>query len=156
MVVDTKNLRTQFAEKHKDRLISILNPLSHWHTMDISHANQAYRLYDMMSCLIGNHVELPSGVTEDDHGVLEGVTVDLWARLYEKDDSFTKRAIGRFIGDITKPILEAHENPNLETKMSIFSGHDSTLIPLLIAFKSYTGQYPRFSAHVCRLNLGCL
>ncbi len=102
----------------------------------------------MMSCMMGNHIDLPRPITEDDHGVLEGTVVDLWARMYEKDDGFTKRAIGRFIPEFTKPIQEAHSGINAKTKMTIFSGHDSTLIPILIAFKTYQGQYPRFGANV--------
>jgi acid phosphatase len=153
MVLDTNVLRKQFSTIHKDRLLTILNPLSFWHTMDISHANQAYRMYDMLSCLMGNHIEFPEGVTEDDHGVLEGITVDLWARLYENDETFTKRAIGRFIPSITESILDAHQNPK-SSKASIFSGHDSTLIPIMIAFQNYGGQYPRFSSNVITYNLG--
>lgn len=148
MMVDTMKLRKEFSEKNKSRMVSVLNPLSTWHNMrDTSHANQTYRLYDMISCLKSNEVELPAGVSEDSHGKLEGLTVDLWARMYEKDESFTKRAIGRFIPDIISSLKSKDSQ-----KMAIFSAHDSTLIPLMIAFQVYSGQYPRFGANVIYSN----
>ncbi|KAJ3273266.1 hypothetical protein HDV01_004624 [Terramyces sp. JEL0728] len=144
MVYDTKILRDLFAKKHQQRLVSVLNPLSFWHTMHgtKSNENQVYRLYDVFSCMVGNGIELPKGVTEDDHGKLEGLTIDLWARLYEKDDNFTKRAIGRFIPELFKPMEDMRNAIPNTPKMAIFSGHDSTIIPLLISFRAFDGDYP--------------
>ncbi|KAJ3257378.1 hypothetical protein HK103_004598 [Boothiomyces macroporosus] len=144
MVYDTKLLRDIFAKKHHQRLTSVLNPLSFWHTMHgkKSNENQVYRLYDVFSCMIGNGVQLPEGVTEDDHGKLEGLTIDLWARLYEKDDDFTKRAIGRFIPELFQPMQDMRNKVPNTPRMAIFSGHDSTIIPLLISFRAFDGDYP--------------
>jgi acid phosphatase len=142
MLAEIKILRKSFEDKYHSRMVSLLNPLSFWHEMrEISFANQTYRLYDMFSCMRGNKIALPNGVNEDIHGKLEGVTVDLWARLYEKDESFTRRAIGRFIPDIMQAFTG-------KAKLSIFSGHDSTLIPLMIAFEAYNGEYPGFASNV--------
>ncbi|KAI8899090.1 histidine phosphatase superfamily [Globomyces pollinis-pini] len=149
MTADTKVLRDAYNEKHQHRLISVLNPLSSWHTMEnTSNANKSYRLYDMLSCLMGNSVDFPEGVTENHYGELESLTVDLWARLYEKDDHFTRRAIGRFLPEMVKSFQDLYQSKPNTPKLSIFSGHDSTLIPILISMKAFQGSYPRFGANI--------
>lgn len=143
---DILGLRTVFQEKHRSRLIELLTPLSFWHSMhERTPSDQAYRIYDRLTCMVGNNIPFPDGINEEDRTKLEVVMIELWARLYDRDPSFTKRAVGRFVGDLIVPIKSAFNKVSGYPKMAIFSGHDSTLIPVMIALNLFEGSYPQFS-----------
>jgi hypothetical protein len=148
MMREIKEFREKFQDNAINRFLLHLTPLSFWHTMQHSSlANQTYRLYDVLSCMKGNNMPYPDGIDENHRNNLEELTIDLWARSYAKNTDFTRLAIGRFIPDLVKPMVH-YEKGLFYPKLSIYSAHDSSLIPIMIAFGTFDGRFPQFSDHV--------
>ena len=87
----------------------------------------------------------PFNITKKNLLDFEQLCVKTWCDIYQ-DTSMARRAIGRFLPEIKEKILEIISGPNL--KLAIFSGHDSTISPLLCAFKVFDGSYPDFASNI--------
>ena len=63
----------------------------------------------------------------------------------------TRLSIGRFINSLLQDLKSAHENNGEpQEKLKLYSGHDTTLIPLLVALEQYPSSigWPPFSSYV--------
>lgn len=76
---------------------------------------------------------------------MEHISVSHWWNSY-LHPSLSRLAIGRFLGDLRDDLKETLFKPG--PKFRIYSGHDSTLGPLLGALKLYDGKFPPFGAMV--------
>lgn len=62
---------------------------------------------------------------------------------YPDPITFAQAGIGYFLQEITQPMLNVINNSTTETqyKLLMYSGHDTTVLPILSAFKSWDGEY---------------
>ncbi|KAJ3415610.1 hypothetical protein HDV05_004486 [Chytridiales sp. JEL 0842] len=117
-------------------------------SFDLGHI---HRLYDAMACLKGAGLELPKGVTntvvED---LQEVVTTQFWD-FFASTKEATRLSIGRFLGDLVETMSHSVEGKEGAPKFALFSGHDTTVGPLLGVFGLFKGKlrrYPPFAAHI--------
>jgi hypothetical protein len=148
-MLDTKNLRHQYHQETLQETKQVYDELKHLglENLDAEKMNSVHRVYDFFACLEGHGITFPRNVGKDIMHKLEGLAVKQWCRIYE-DTSIAKRAIGRFLPEMTAKIRDAVEDMPSKVKLAIFSGHDSTISPLLSAFKVFNYEYPGFASNV--------
>lgn len=111
----------------------------------VENKKSIHKVYDFLACLKGHGILYPNNITKKNLSDFEKLCVKTWCNVYQ-DTNIARRAIGRFLPEIKEKILDIISGPNL--KMAIFSGHDSTIAPLLQAFKVFNGEYPNFASNV--------
>ena len=104
-------------------------------------------MYDTFIALHAHGLPLPEGVTEKDIVDLEKYANSLWFTGYSRDDTLVKLGVGRFLGELKEFMDKTVENKS-GVKMAVFSGHDSTVAPLLGAFQIGNDRWPPFAANV--------
>ena len=62
----------------------------------------------------------------------------------------TRLSVGRFINSMLKNLKNIRENNKIEHKLKLYSGHDTSLIPLLVALEQYPKVigWPPFSSYI--------
>ncbi|KAJ3348951.1 hypothetical protein HDU83_000935 [Entophlyctis luteolus] len=121
--------------------------------------------YDTLKCIKAAGIPLPRGVTNEELDGLSHVFVESFAGgfLDAGTESISgpstslavKRLIaGRFIGDLME-FMEKRTQTALNDKsainLGIFSGHDTTILPLLLGLDAATGEnraWPKFAANI--------
>ncbi|KAJ3080174.1 hypothetical protein HK102_003244 [Quaeritorhiza haematococci] len=133
-----------------------------------------HRVYDTLACLEAHHKAWPAGVTQQDFDDLEMVNTQLWyvdlgfilwssgyaaqviinskssrrrMSSYQTSEMVRRLSIGNLVGDIRDKFMEAIRGDK-GPKLAIYSGHDSTVGPLLAAFDAFDGRFPTFGALV--------
>jgi len=92
-------------------------------------------------------VEKPWPLTElevntlDVLGALQVAQLLAW-RLGEKEVECTRASLGKFIGEMVEEMSKA------ERKLYLVSAHDTTVLPLLVAFGVHDGLWPPFCANI--------
>ena len=118
---------------------------------------------EILTCYATHNIPFPNGVTDEDAERVSHLAGWMWGELYSNDE-LNRLAIGRFLHemlDILQPAVLAAaagaesnaattavvDNLNESTndmvkrpRMLIFSGHDSTLVPVLCALGIYDGN----------------
>lgn len=72
---------------------------------------------------------------------LETIVLYIWTQMYS-DPSTNRLAIGRFLYDMLSDIRQHHNKQFL-----IYSGHDSTLVPLLCALGVFDHRFPSYASY---------
>lgn len=121
--------------------------------------NASLKMYILFTDFLQNCFVL--GITETDADRVTDLAGWMWGTMYQ-DDVLNRLAIGRFLRellDIVHPAVHnlpipapsspfsflSHKHtdepiePRSHAKMMIFSGHDSTLVPVLCALGIYDG-----------------
>ncbi|KAJ3283041.1 hypothetical protein HK104_010578 [Borealophlyctis nickersoniae] len=109
---------------------------------------QIHRLYDLSACLHAHDMPLPKGVTVKDLEQMEKLTNDQWWMIYDSSEDLARLAIGRMLKDLKTRIDAAVNGSSDAVKLALFSGHDSTVAPLLSAFRVFDKKYPTFGAMI--------
>jgi hypothetical protein len=118
---------------------------------------------EILTCHDAHDIAFPEGITHEDKDQVSHLAGWMWGTLY-KNDALNKLAIGRFLRemvDVLRPAVIASAgqsdnhnddddakkmlqlvNGDLKTfpKMLFYSGHDSTLVPVLCALGIYDGE----------------
>jgi lysophosphatidic acid phosphatase type 6 len=83
-------------------------------------------------------------ITEEEEDRVSDIAGWMWGQLYN-DDALNRMAIGRFLHEMTTDLTE----PRLQNKkMLVYSGHDSTLVPLLCALRIYDDKWPPYASYL--------
>eukprot|EP01035_Chromulina_nebulosa_P027951 gene27951-36828_t len=89
---------------------------------------------EILTCHEVHNISWVEGVTAQDVDKVTEITGWSWGVLY-KDDILNKLAIGRFLHEMSEDISQLLVNP--VRKFIAYSGHDSTLVPVLCALGIY-------------------
>ncbi|KAJ3052170.1 hypothetical protein HK097_006764 [Rhizophlyctis rosea] len=109
---------------------------------------QIHRLYDLSSCMQAHGLGLPKDVSPEDVERMEHITTNQWWMIYDSSESLATLAIGRMLKDVKEQIMTSVENRQGKVKLGLFSGHDSTIAPVLSALDAFGGKYPGFAAMI--------
>ncbi|KAI3657019.1 hypothetical protein MP638_007291 [Amoeboaphelidium occidentale] len=123
--------------KHKNMLNDMAKPNLH-------------ALYDTFIAVHAHGIGLPSSISESDLKALETHAQSTWFEVYRKSQEAVRLSIGRFVAEM-KRTLESATSPSPQgnnLKLAIYSGHDSTIAPLLGAFQINDGRWPPFASNV--------
>jgi len=115
-----------------------------------------YNIDDMFDC-VQSHAchgfDFPSTFTQDLYDNLIYETVSVYAQLGFFNDSrtqynFMEIAMSKFISEFTERIVAVSKG-NSNEKVAIFSGHDTTLLPVLMALGAWTdGEWPPYASMI--------
>ncbi|CBJ32253.1 conserved unknown protein [Ectocarpus siliculosus] len=107
---------------------------------------------EVLSCYEAHGVALPAGAISS--GLVEGVvdyTGWMWGRWFEQRE-MARLSLGPFLAELLTLVgARGHETGVPEAgmpstpKLAIFSGHDSTLVPILTALKVYDDVWPPYA-----------
>ena len=99
---------------------------------------------EVLFCHVQHGISLPRGLQTDDVELIDRYGGWLWGVQF-KDAIYNRLAIGRFLFELSNMM---HQSLNGETsyKMMIFSGHDSTLVPVLSAMGIYDNAWPPYAS----------
>ncbi|CAB1097137.1 unnamed protein product [Ectocarpus sp. CCAP 1310/34] len=110
---------------------------------------------EVLSCYEAHGVALPAGAISS--GLVEGVvdyTGWMWGRWFEQRE-MTRLSLGPFLAELLTLVgARGHETGVPEAgmpstpKLAIFSGHDSTLVPILTALKIYDDVWPPYASYI--------
>lgn len=78
-------------------------------------------------------------LSEDELVASGDVATMTWSILYN-DDTLNRMAIGRFLHELLSDMSDSDGNPLKDKTMLMYSGHDSTLVPVLCALKCFDGK----------------
>jgi acid phosphatase len=136
---DTKSLREKLHAQTMGQTNEIYDRLKHLglKNLDSSNLNSVHRIYDFFACLEGHGISFPWRVEKTVLNDLENLAVKQWCSIYQ-DSSIAQRAIGRFLPEIYQKIHDSVHNSNDKVKLAIFSGHDSTISPLMVCIFDFT------------------
>lgn len=110
---------------------------------------------EILTCRHVHGLELPGGLSQQDEEQITQLAGWMWGVLHN-DSAYNRLAIGRFLGELLADIQAsdaAFSDPQqaagaapVGPRMLIYSGHDSTLVPLLCALGCYDGVWPPYAS----------
>ncbi|KAJ1425675.1 histidine phosphatase superfamily [Ochromonadaceae sp. CCMP2298] len=114
---------------------------------------------EVLTCHASHNIQHVRGWTLEDTHKASEITGFIWGALY-KDDALNRLAIGRFLHDLRADLTAAMtgqpessldstegEAPSpLGKRLLIYSGHDSTLVPVLCALGIYDDVWPPYAS----------
>ncbi len=101
-------------------------------------------LKEILSCYKVHAYPYPLSLTYDDEKTATHVCGWMWGKLYG-DEQLNRLAAGRFLRELLEDLTRAEKE---DIKMLIYSGHDSSLVPLLCALGLYDNQWPPYASYL--------
>jgi acid phosphatase len=114
-----------------------------------SHEKQPslHSILDDFSCRKAHGLPLPDGFDETLFKRLDQVVAREWFGSYLDQKELCRLSLGRFMGQFTQLMLDRIQNRQ-GPALAVYSGHDSTLAPLLAAWKLFDNTWPPFGSHL--------
>lgn len=110
-----------------------------------------FSVKEIITCLFSHDLSVPTGITQEDEARLSSITSWIWTQQFS-DDILNRYAIGRLLTDISKDLnqdnyvginTDGESNALLKSSLPqvlVYSGHDSTLVPLMCALNIHDGK----------------
>ncbi|GAB5363121.1 hypothetical protein AAMO2058_000856200 [Amorphochlora amoebiformis] len=102
---------------------------------------------EVLTCYLLQGRELPNNLTADDIDAIGEVNGFIWGAQFT-DSTVARLSTGRLFAEVFSDFELAIDDPDDCNKMSLYSGHDSTLVPLLAALGVYEGQWPPYASYI--------
>ncbi|KAJ8327723.1 hypothetical protein O5D80_004059 [Batrachochytrium dendrobatidis] len=152
LALEIKRFRDTFFARNANRIKSVLSKFPTFvHAFDgtgISDMNKVFRIYDTLQCLEGNGLPFPKGITEFHMQELTALVVDQWGKLFGSSNFIASMSLGRFVGEFSQQIQAASKGASKTPKMAVYSGHDTTILPILAAFRASDGTHPGYASNL--------
>lgn len=103
------------------------------------------RAKEILTCHRVHGREYITAISEEEEDKISEIAGWMWGQMYN-DDALNRLAIGRFLHEL---LLDIDQRANQGgKKMLVYSGHDSTLVPVLCALKVYDNQWPPYASYL--------
>lgn len=138
LVGDLKALRERVQQT-----LSILPDAEDFHLVYLRDNIVSHRAHGILP----DELNIPSVIKD-----CEKAAVDVMVAVFCGNDTFSRdillkmgigRLVGKLVGNMTSSI-----NDESAVKMYLYSGHDTTLLPLLHVFNIFDGEWPPFAANI--------
>eukprot|EP01136_Pigoraptor_vietnamica_P000448 Opistho-1_new@25773 len=104
-----------------------------------------HSLFDEFVCRDAHGVKLPEGITGEIVSELERLSNKHWFDVYRAHKEMVRLGIGRFVGEMLSD-MEATLRGEKRARFHVYSGHDTTLAPLLVGLDLLDLHWPAFAA----------
>ncbi|KAI8097301.1 histidine phosphatase superfamily [Halteromyces radiatus] len=150
----SKEFRTKVAELHKDDFKNLTKKLEKYvdDVSLVSHPSANGILDTVVSAKV-HGFDLP--VEFDDQVLLdlEKIVVHEWFYSHMESNEVRRLGLGRLMADIRDRMVRRangtdHKVGEEEYKLSIYSGHDTTIAPILIILGGYDNRWPPFGSSI--------
>ncbi|OZJ05205.1 hypothetical protein BZG36_02461 [Bifiguratus adelaidae] len=110
-------------------------------------------LLDTIYAAKAHGIPLPKGLDDEQlFRELESSVTAEWFRGYEENAEMRRLGMGPLLGAMREHMVNKVEgksgNLHPDTKAAIYSGHDTTVAPLVISLGGFDGRWPPFSSSV--------
>eukprot|EP00127_Corallochytrium_limacisporum_P001204 Clim_evm39s44 gene=Clim_evmTU39s44 len=113
--------------------------------IDVEDCPQIHALYDEFMCRLAEGDVLPKGLTEEKIRAIGRGALKQWFESYGSQSEIARLAIGRFAGDMAQHLADLK---NTEPRFLIYSGHDTTIIPILAMTGNLPDEWPDFGCSI--------
>lgn len=113
--------------------------------VDVEESVNWIRAKEILTCHRVHGREYITALSEEEEDKISEIAGWMWGQMYN-DDILNKLAIGRFLHELLIDIDEKADRGG--KKMLVYSGHDSTLVPVLCALKVYDNQWPPYASYL--------
>lgn len=127
----TKEVQKYFADSHSPFFRS-LSP---------------YAIYDLVTSSKAHGLKHFNRIPQKIAQALESYSIEVWFNHLNEREALSLNT-GGIMKEIADHIVEKQAYPNSPLKVSIFSAHDVTLYPILMAVGVDTKKWPKFGANV--------
>eukprot|EP01080_Neovahlkampfia_damariscottae_P001639 gene1639-12764_t len=108
--------------------------------------NYWLKLFDIFNCRESHSKELPKGITKEMINEIKSIVEWEWLN-YINDKNYLKFGISMFIKRLLSKFKNKIKKKN-EKKLIIYSGHDTSIAPILGYFNLYSGEFPNYASNI--------
>jgi len=102
---------------------------------------------EVMTCYLLQNRTLPNGLTADDVDRMGEVNSVIWGAQYN-DMDVGRLATGRIFMEVYEDMETAIDDCEDCNKISIYAGHDSTLVPILCSLGVFDDTWPPYASNI--------
>lgn len=106
-----------------------------------------YAIYDLVTSSQANGLSHFKNIPRGIMNALEKYSIEIWFNHLNEKEALRLNT-GGLMKEISDHMIEKRNNPNSPLKISIFSAHDITVYPILMAVGINTKKWPKFGANV--------
>jgi hypothetical protein len=107
----------------------------------------ATSVWEPLQALANHRLTLPMHVTPDDVTAIRAAAETRYVNRATNREG-ASLAGGRLLEELAEEILTAHSTKNKQHKLSIYSGHDSSILALLAVLGAFPGRWPPVASTV--------
>ncbi|KAL0210595.1 hypothetical protein RCL1_005031 [Eukaryota sp. TZLM3-RCL] len=111
----------------------------------ISSDNDWNQVYDYLYAMVYNDIKLPSPLTLTDFDKL--FKLKSWQLTQMYNDTYLSLSLGQFAQELMT-IVQSIFDRTTKVKYSVFSGHDTTILPLIALLNVNDGLWPGYASSV--------
>ena len=109
-------------------------------------------LGDIGTCHAAHRLDQPLNISASDLVQVQEYNAWMWGRRLEESVELNALAIGGFLKDMLQVFADTvagkAEPGSSAPKLAVFSGHDSTLFPILTALGAFNGHWPPYASRI--------
>ncbi|KAJ3338856.1 DNA-directed RNA polymerases I and III subunit RPAC1 [Gonapodya sp. JEL0774] len=124
------------------------SPIAYDGVKPISHLDA----YDVSTCMLAEGAGPLAGMTEKSTKALGDEYAQMFYEPFGFSEQVQRLAMGRLIdriaGRMERKVKNTAATGRESAKLAVWSGHDTTLGPLLFALKAWDGKWPEFANHI--------
>jgi hypothetical protein len=103
-------------------------------------------MFDIFNCMETHDKNFPNGITKEISKKFKRIVEFEWTQ-YSKDKDYLRFGIGMFIKRIYNQFKRKIEGKE-SLKMILYSGHDTSIAPILAYFNVYPGEHPDYASNI--------
>jgi acid phosphatase len=138
-----KEFRKSYKASCSTQISSLKNRFSEY----LKEQDSLHGIYDTFIAKMAHGYPLPPDISYKDMYDLEKHVFTNWFELASTDPLVARLSIGRALGEMCQKFEDVSKG-NSSLKLAIYSGHDSTLGPILGGLKVADGRWPAFGSQI--------
>ncbi|ORY98625.1 histidine phosphatase superfamily [Syncephalastrum racemosum] len=149
-----KDFHKQVSEMCADQFKSLSKRLNKYvDEVSLESHPSANGILDTLASAKAHGFDLPSDIDEETLRDLEDVVVKEWFYGTQSSQEVRRLGLGAIMGDIRDRMVQRADGSDKNTddhehKLAIYSGHDTTVAPLLIILGGFNNRWPPFCSAI--------
>ncbi|KAJ8657497.1 hypothetical protein O0I10_006799 [Lichtheimia ornata] len=150
----SKEARNEVAEENKERFAYLTKRFKKYvDEVSLDSHPSANGILDTLASAKAHGFKLPEDLDEELLREMEEVVMLEWFQGAMKNQEIRRLTLGSLLGDIRDRMVARADGSDKKTgedarKLYIYSGHDTTIAPLLISMDVFNKRWPPFSSSI--------